>query len=480
MKIKLRSYQKDMVGFALEIMANNRGFAWWVAGCRVGKTIAALKLAEELEAKRTLVLTPKAAIRGAWQQDMDDYMEDAYYILLDDGVISNQHGEVQHYSYKSSRDKATFLIRHFEVDTPRPVIVVVNYETARLIAPTLEEIAFDLVIADESHRLKSHNSKQSLSLAKAFKNVPHKLAMTGTGWEDRPTDVYGQVRWLDPLIVRGRPVSVMLGSWTKFFEHYVNYYTHNNIKIPRSYKNQTELSGELSYFTYLLNTADVLELPEQHHRVVNLDMPMEMRKVYGELEAEMIVNIGEDTVITDNKLVQLLRLHQITGGYYPNNEGKLVPLVAAVQNPKLQALKAIIDEIGGEPLVIFTRFKQDVLLISGMLSVLNIKPLFLTGEINQQPEWQQGAGQVLIANISAGAEGINLNRARYCVYYSVGYSRTKYEQSLWRIRAQLDPANPVFYWHLCMLKTVDIDIRKALENKGKVADFIYKGLTNRL
>ena len=93
-----------------------------------------------------------------------------------------------------------------------PFAVIVNYETARLL--DLDAFDWDFVVADESHKLKSHDSKQSKELAWKLRNVKHKLAMTGTPWSDRPIDVFGQVRFLEPF-KKGRAFGAeRFGAWT--------------------------------------------------------------------------------------------------------------------------------------------------------------------------------------------------------------------------------------------------------------------------
>ncbi len=467
-----RPHQKDMIAFAHQSFSKNGGFAWWYAGCRVGKTLASLGVAAEIGAKRILVLTKKAAIRSAWQHDLDNFVETVQYILLDDVILSSG-GRLKG---KCSSAMKAVILKGFVKHAEKQVVVVVNYETARLIAPTLKDLEFDLVIADESHALKSHNSKQSKALAIAFRNVPYKLIMTGTGWDDRPTDVYGQVRFLSPAKPRGSYVSSkLLSTWTRFFDEYVNYFKVDNIPIIRGYKNLDKLQEVMRPFTLVIKSEDVLDLPPVEHVEVTLPMPKAMKDVYKELEEEMITVIDGDAVVADNRLVQALRLHQLTGGYYPS-DGDLKLLMPVKDNPKLQATKAVLEELGNQPVVIFTRFTQDVALIATLCASIGLSYKKLVGGLHEHIEWQAGEAQVLIANIQAGGTGVNLNRARYVIYYSIGYSRTDYEQSLWRVRAQPDPALPVTYWQIRIAGSIDVAISNALKQKGKVSDFLLDSL----
>ena len=472
MKINVtwRKHQIPMTDFALDRFKGTTGFAWWLAGCRVGKTLASLKVAKDMKARRGLVLTTKTALESAWKEDFGKFVTDVDYIFFGKHAVTPD-GKVP--KLTNAAKKASFLEDYLRKST-LPIIVVINYESARLMANNLRDCQFDLVILDESHKVKSHNSQQSMKLGRALSKVPYKLLMTGTGWEDRPTDVFGQVRFMHPVKRYSALDSYILGSWQTFFERYANYYLSDRVKIPTSYKNLDELHRVIAPFTLHVDSREVLDLPKEHHETVLLDMPKPQRDAYEEMKLYMLLEIEDELIIPDNALVQMLRLHQITSGYVEDK-----PLIADKANPKLQALKSILDEIGGKPTVVFTNFKYDVVLIARMLDSIGISYKRLTGDVNEHKEWMQGQGQVLIANIAAGGTGISLNRATFCIYYSMGVSRTNYSQSLWRIRAQDDPTN-IYYWHLCIKDSIDTKIKSALDSKGIVAKLLIDGLTNEV
>ena len=140
---------------------------------------------------------------------------------------------------------------------------------------------------------------------------------------------------------------------------------------------------------------------------------------------------------------------------------------------KLKECLAILDEIGGKPVVIFTRFQEDVRKLQQDIPGAKL----LVGGCHEHIEWQAGEGQVLIANIAAGSTGVNLSRARYCIYYSIGHSRTDYNQSRYRIRRPgSDLAYPIAYYHILMEGSIDIAIRRALASKGLMSGELLAGL----
>ena len=78
----------------------------------------------------------------------------------------------------------------------------------------------------------------------------------------------------------------------------------------------------------------------------------------------------------------------------------------------------------------------------------------LSGSRHELEEWQDGAGQVLAVQIQAGGLGVDLTRAAYCIYYSLGFSLSEYEQSLARVHRP-GQTRPVAYYHLIAEHTVD-------------------------
>lgn len=455
---ELWAHQQAMSDFALDRL-NTLGYCYWIAGCATGKTLTSYNVMNEVSAKRTLVLTKKTIIDQAWGGNAERFTEGFNYIPLTKG---------------SSKDKADLLIANRKT---KNLVTVVNYETAAIMADVLKAMKFDLVVADESHKLKTYNSKQSQNLALALNDVPMHIAMTGTPFDDRPTDAYGQVRFISGAYRKGNSVgSKVLGSWTSFFDEYVVYRSMDNIKIPIRYKNQDQLRGILSPFTMYLNSEEVLTLPPEMDIIREVAWTPELKRVYRDMERDMLAVTKQGTMIADNALTQALRLHQLTGGYASTDTGGHF-----VATPKIDAVVDILDEIGGLPTVIFTVFGTDVQALKPVLEAEGHKVKVLIGGRYEHEEFQAGDGDVIIVNLSAGNAGIELTRARFGIYYSIGNSRTDYNQSRYRIRRPgSDLLLPVTYYHLQLPNSVDVDLHKAMIGKGNVSNYLLEGLENRV
>ena len=448
-----------MHDFVCRQLQDYYGYAWLLAGCGTGKTLVAYSVMASLGVKRMLVLTTKAAALQAWVGDAQEHTQGVSVFAPVGKTVKNK------------------LIDLRRAERQGCSVFVINYESAWRIADYLEAAGFGMVVADESHKLQGHDSTQSTKLAKVCHDMPYKLAMTGTGWDNSHLSVFGQVRWLDPTMQRGRVQSKVLGTWTDFFGNYTRYYVKDNIPIPTGAKNLDQLNKIVKPFTMRVDSEVVLDLPPALHIERILTMPKPMKRAYEEMHDDMVVEVGDEYVVANNVLEKVLRLHQITSGFIPL-DGYNRAIDTPSKNVKLQELKAILDEVDGKPIVVFMRFRHDMELVTAMLDKEGITHRELSGRIHQHVEWQAGAGQVLLTNIQAGSEGVNLTRARYAVYYSIGHSRTNYTQSLARIRRPgADLSLPVTYYHLIMKDTIDEDIKAAMISKGKVSDRLLKGLT---
>jgi len=185
-----------------------------------------------------------------------------------------------------------------------------------------------------------------------------------------------------------------------------------------------------------------------------------------------------DSITAVNSLAKLLRLQQITSGFLPNPEiqGEYVEITTA----KRQALSNVLEDLDMlEPVVIFCRFRKDLDTVHEVAKELGRKSCELSGRVNSLALWQQSNTiPILAVQIQAGGVGIDLTRARYCIYYSLGFSLGDYEQSLARVHRP-GQTRPVQYVHLITQNTVDETVYQALDEKKQVVEEILRKIRNR-
>lgn len=437
-----------MLSFAL---SRNHTLEW--ADMSTGKTLFALILCEYFSGLRIIASSKRPMVNYA-QDYEESYNEKPYnlYVLFD-GTIAEREQQIDR--IHASGEEA---------------VVVINYEAAAKI--NWKKYKISLAIADEAHALASWSGSTSRHLAKTMAHVPVKVAMSGTPSHDGYERLYGIFRWLEPVLPQaknGYPTSALFGHYNDFLSDYCVTYTKGYATIIRGYKNIAGLAEKINPFTLRVKTEDVIKLPKAAHHTLKFDLTPETLKQYKLLESEGIITGDDTSVLAPHVLSRTIRLQQLVcSGALPNDAGELTTFdIEARKQTLIDALKMFSDE----PAVIFTKFSQDVTNVADVIQTLTGETVaHLTGDLDQHQEWRNGDYRVLVANLSAGSEGVRLQRARVAIYWSVGYSLKEFKQSQMRIRryGQLSPE--VHFVYIVANGTIDETIYEALRLKAIEVD----------
>ena len=81
---------------------------------------------------------------------------------------------------------------------------------------------------------------------------------------------------------------------------------------------------------------------------------------------------------------------------------------------------------------------------------------------------------MLVVQIQAGAEGVDMTRANHAVYFSLPHSLALYNQSRARLYRP-GQTRPVSFMHIIAAGTVDEGVYRALERKEDIIEGIRAG-----
>lgn len=429
-------------------------------GC--GKSKVTCDLAWNRRFQRILILCP-ASVLGVWRREFAKHSENEFNVVILDQ--SNVKAKAAAAGAAVQRQKIT--------RTGEPLVIVVNYESAwrEPLAALLAATNWDAITCDESHKIKSATGKASKFIGdKLRKRSGFRLNLTGTPMPHSPGDLFGQFRFLDP--------GVFGSSWTRFRQRFA---VCANPHIPQQitgWRNQEELAELASLLMLRVTREDAkLGLPDIVHQDVPVVLSPKAMKVYGQLEKESIAELEDGMLTADNALVRFLRLQQITSGYAPTDDGGAVVL----DTSKRDALADLLDGLSQrEPVVVFCRFRHDIDAIAEVSASLKRrfgevsgrrKDLTLTAEYPEDVD-------VLAVQIASGGVGIDLTRACYAVFYSLGHSLGDFEQAVARLHRP-GQTRPVMVWHLVAENTVDRAVYAALQKKRDVIEEVFSFLRNR-
>lgn len=430
-----------------------------------GKTKVTIDLITQRGHRRVLVLTKKKAI-GVWPRQFGLYSQKQVHVVrLDAGSVArrvNQAGNALDYATEQNL----------------PCVLVLNYESAWRdgMAEFLLAANLDLMVLDEGHKIKSPGGKASKFCQQLRLRVPCVIETTATFMGDKPIDIYGQMRAIDP--------AVFGTSFARFKDEFVIMGGYLDKEIL-GYKNQDEMMRRLAPYLYQVDKS-VLGLLPTRNKTYYCQLSEAARKLYDEFDREAYVALKIEadkgttavTMSADNVLTKLLRCQQMTGGVFTDADG----VRHFVDDSKLELLKSVIEDLrdGDElqadsPVVIYAKFTDDILRIRAIGESLGYRTGEISGRCDDQEKFKDGTVNFLACQIQAGGTGVDglQDVAHVAIYFSTGYSLTDFEQSLGRLErgGQVKSVLNIF---LAAENTIDEDVVQALANKQNVIDALMQ------
>ena len=459
-------HQQTAYKFCLDHFAAGLHGILLAMGMGTGKSMVACMLVLALAARRILIACPLRVI-PVWLSQFERHVSAPVVIV----GLDEDAGSVA-----DKRDLAEEKMRLAEARGV-PFICVINYDSAwrEPFAAWAEKQQWDLVIGDEAHRIKAPGGKASLFFKRLRMVSRHRVALTGTPMPHGPMDIYAQFRFLD--------VTIFGPSFSAFRQKYAVMGGYLRKQII-DFQKLDELERLMSRVTYRVGK-EVLDLPPETDVTYHCDLGTEARRIYKDLDEDFVAQVRDGVVTAANAMVKILRLQQVANGIAKTDDA----VEHRIDTAKQKLLADTLEDIGpGEPVVVFCWFHLDLDAVHESCRSLHpgltdkdkakgyYQTLELSGRRDELKQWQEGAAQVLAVQIQAGGEGVDFTRARYSIFYSVGYSLGKYMQARSRTHRP-GQTNPVEHIHLIARNTVDVRIMRALEKRAQIVDSILAEIT---
>lgn len=450
-----RKYVADVTIPNKSIPEGHHGFGLlFEMGC--GKTLTAIAIMGEAyklgAIKRVLVVAP-TSVCSVWPHDISDFADFRTRV----GVLLGT---------KEKRLRELEAVKNHPINALQ--VCVINYESVWRddIFQSIVEYNPDMIIADESQRIKSHDAQQSKGMHKLGDLAKYKLILSGTPVQNNAIDIFSQYRFLDP--------TVFGTNYYAFRNRYAIMGGFNQKQII-GYRDLDKLIRKEYSIAYRVTKAEALDLPEQTFITRHIPLEGKSKNLYDRIKKDSFAELESGGQITaPTVLTKLLRLQQFTGGFIQPDEGK--PEFAF--DGKLNALEDIIDDyvIGEDKkLVIFCRFRPEIDLITKLIQKKKLGFISIYGDVKLEDrgalveDFQKNANtRIALLQIDTAGLGITLTAADTCVYYSVNFNYAAYSQSLARIH-RIGQKNNCTYIHLVVEKTIDERVYKALAAKEDLA-----------
>lgn len=455
-------YQELMIDYALR---HERCCLFVPMG--MGKTSAALAVVRELVDiwgdSPVLVIAPLAVARTTWPAEVEKW--DEFRDLRISVIVGNQQQRIR--AIRAEAD-----------------IHVINYDNLYwLIKDALPSLGmrwpWKTVIADESTRLKGFRTRQGTKRAKALGTVSalfiRFIGLTGTPAPNGLQDLWGQMWFVDRGHRLGTSYSAFLERW--FTPMRVGADPHAVQWIPREHA-QRQIQTAISDVCLSIKAEDYFDLDEPRHVLREVVLPDDIRATYDELERNMLVELeGGALVEAVNAAAKTIKLLQLANGaVYVDDDLHWQEIHTA----KLEALESIVEEAGGEPLLVAYQFQSD---LARLLKRFPHAVKF-DGKRETVDAFNAGRIQMLLVHPASAGHGISLqDGTSKLVFFSQWWNLEEYQQVIERIgpMRQLQAGHPkvVTTYSIVARGTVDEAALAAKRAKKTVQDALLDYLRSK-
>lgn len=474
----------------------NRGVHALLFDPGLGKTSTVLDYASLLALKadpnsdgervaRLLVAAPLAAT-DTWTMQAVTYVADGVTVRGEvlSGSIRQKSERMAHLAgkpFKGAKPRRRYQTteRTEPGDSCRLEILVINLEAfgsrARVTGTSKTAIEWllegikrwgpDLLVVDESHRIKSYSSNTSLGLYRAAQHARRRVILTGTVIPHSPLDVFGQWRFLDP--------DAFGTNYARFRNRYAEMGGYLGKEI-KGFRNLDEMQQIMAARSTVARKDEALDLPPVTDTVVPVHLSPREARAYEELKKNLRTELDTGgRVKAPNRLSMLMRLRQITSGHLPTDHG-----IETVGDSKVRTITSLVnDSLTGERrVVVFCTFTHEITQLAASLRTPGTTVEVISGEtpVAERVRIRERFGSdspdriVLVAQTRTMSLAVNeLVTASHAVFASLPWQRDDIEQA----RARLDrqgQTRPVTIWWAIAPGTVDQIIYEAYRDRSNL------------
>jgi hypothetical protein len=405
------------------------------------QTIVTLRLVYETSGstEHSLILAPKSVLPH-WQREITRYYPQAHTYLY--------HGP--------SRERSLLLSK-------RPIIFISTYATAAHEIDQLARVPFLYVILDEATFIKNRDSLRSQAV-KAL-NSAHRLALSGTPVENRPSELWS----LFDFLMRGH--LGRYGTFARVFESAI---------LAGDQMAAERLGRRVQPFLLRRRKEDVAkDLPEKIEVDEWCELTDEQRQLYGGLQDKVkriqdALRRGEQVNYTANILPVLTKLKQIC-----DHPALVAPPAEPIEG-RSEKFDWILEKISdiceaGEQVLVFSHFLGMLNLLEAAMRAKDVSYIRIDGSTqNRQAlidRFNQGHASVGLLSLMAAGHGINLTAANHVIHADRWWNPAVEDQATDRVH-RIGQTRTVYVYRILTQGTLEERIDQLLESKRGMADQI--------
>lgn len=429
MKYEPHEYQE----YAKEFVVKQNVSALFL-DCGLGKTVITLTAIWELlldyfEVRKVLIIAPCRVCRDTWPSELQKWNH------LKGIEMSTVLG--------SEKDRVTALKR-------RANVYVINRENVEWLVGHCRW-DFDMVVIDELSSFKSHKAKRFKALKRVRPMLRRIVGLTGTPAPNGLIDLWAEIGLLD----MGQRLGRFIGGYRERF-FVPDKRSREMIFSYKPRQGAEEAIYELiSDICISMKVADYLEMPECIYNRVEVTMNEKERKLYQQLERDMLIPFEDGDIDAVNAAGLSNKLMQMANGAVYDENGA----VKHIHDRKLEALEDLVEAANGKPVLIAYWYKHDLERIRKYVGAVELD----TAE--DMKKWNAGEIPVAVIHPASAGHGLNLQAGgSTLIWFGLTWSLELYQQMNARLWRQGQKETVVIH-HLTAKGTLDERVMEALEKK---------------
>ncbi|WP_431798951.1 DEAD/DEAH box helicase [Halobacillus andaensis] len=367
----------------------------------LGKTLEAGLILKEYMirgmAKKVLILTP-ASLVNQWMQELSE----KFYIQA--ASPRKKHADWKHWDITVTSIDMAKREQHKE---------------------EILSISYDMIIIDEAHKLKNHQTK-NFQFVKQLKKT-YCLLLTATPIQNKLSDLFNLVSILKPGY---------LGDLTEFKKKYKN----TSLEEEDTQNHIHSLLGKLMIRNLRKDTG--LDASKRKVKNITLNFNEEEQQFYDKLEALKADHPSFTWLTLAKELCSsreacFMSLKSLNEKNPSDLLKQLMDSIAELPHHTKAEKMADLIENSGEKFIVFTEYRASQFYLQWFLQQRGISSVPFSGKFNKSKrDWMKqlfkNKAQVMIAT-EAGAEGINLQFCHNMINYDLPWNPMRLEQRIGRI-----------------------------------------------
>ena len=404
-----------------------------------------------------LICTTKSAV-GQWESEFDRFT----------------HGVQVFKCLGTKTQRKKIYDAFFQADGPKALIM--GYRTACVDFEILQPITGHVMIFDEATAFKNDSSQ-------VHQVCKHLAGSAERVWSLSATIIKN--RLMEAWAIYKVTVPHLFTTKTAFMRDYC---ITRDQPLPGGRRRIKVVVGHRKHdIEAFRNLIDPYFIGRPKHEVAKELPPLtsktiacELSKVQVEKYREALNGLleVEDKETGETKEREVTKLTAVTICQQIVNHPSLVDLEG--DSGKLDSLVELLtNELDGEKVIVFSRFRQMVDILEQTLNKAKIKTCRITGaesgdeRLKSQKVFQDPKSDVKVCLITmAAAEGVNLQLAKAVIFYDTPWSAGDYLQIIGRMIRIGSIHERVFSYHLCAPKTIDDRVMKSLKAKMNLIESV--------